>query len=194
MKNNKKGFTLIEMLVVVLIVGVLVGVAVPQYQRSVQRARLAEAEVMMRAVVPAVEEYCMANSANAQIDPYSLSISYPVTTFIELPVVWSKSGTSFTAVGGSCKDFLKNSLNNPSVISYLFNKKANTISSGEELEASLLSMLAMNRVGRRKCMAGPADPNACAHLGFRLQTVEIGEVCNSNGWNCHPGTDTIWTD
>jgi len=38
-KNRSQGFTLIEMLIVISLVMILVAIAVPNYQRSIMRAK-----------------------------------------------------------------------------------------------------------------------------------------------------------
>jgi prepilin-type N-terminal cleavage/methylation domain-containing protein len=51
----KKGFTLVELLAVVMIIAVLSGVAIPQYRRAIERSRATEAIAMMRTLYDSSE-------------------------------------------------------------------------------------------------------------------------------------------
>ncbi len=86
--KNKQAFTLIELLVVVLIIGILAAVALPQYQKAVEKSKAAQAFAMIRTVAAAQEAYHLANGTYAK-------------TFDELAVDIPWSGSQIWIDGSS---------------------------------------------------------------------------------------------
>ena len=76
-----KGFTLIELLVVVLIIGILAAVAVPQYQKVVERSKAAEALTMLSSIAKAYQTHYLANGQWAEkFDELDVDIPFSGTT------------------------------------------------------------------------------------------------------------------
>ena len=76
------GFTLIELLVMVLIIGILAAVAVPQYQKAVDKSQYSAMIPYVHALYNAQEIYYLANGHFAQWDSEndSLDIDFPQGT------------------------------------------------------------------------------------------------------------------
>ncbi|WP_428049854.1 type IV pilin protein [Candidatus Avelusimicrobium caledoniensis] len=78
--KNKQAFTLIELLVVVLIIGILAAVALPQYQKAVEKSRGTQALTMLKSVVQAQDAYYLANGDYAAtFDELALDIPWTGT-------------------------------------------------------------------------------------------------------------------
>lgn len=110
MQKVQQGFTLIELMIVVAIIGILAAVAIPAYQDYIARAQAAEAPELLGGLKTPVAEY------------YSKNGTCPNTTtpngHLGNPVVSGKyiSGIAMTtAAGAGCTytaTFRANSINN----------------------------------------------------------------------------------
>ena len=71
LNKNKKGFTLLEILIVLVILGVIAGLAIPAYQGSVEKSRSQEALQTLGAIRESLLRYFALNNtyANASYCP-----------------------------------------------------------------------------------------------------------------------------
>ena len=98
----KKAFTLIELLVVVLIIGILAAIALPQYEKAVEKSRISEAKLVLSALRQNYQmcsleygseaEECYADSSNGLLNRLS----------IELTGSWSENNSDCPSEASIC--------------------------------------------------------------------------------------------
>lgn len=84
--NAQKGFTLIELMIVVAIIGILAAIAIPAYQNYIARSQVTDALSLASGLkVPTVEvmtqtNACPTNSTQANADAAGLALDTAVTS------------------------------------------------------------------------------------------------------------------
>ncbi|MBR2082842.1 MAG: prepilin-type N-terminal cleavage/methylation domain-containing protein [Elusimicrobiaceae bacterium] len=100
--NNKSGFTLVEILTAVIIVAILTVMAMPLYEKTVERSRMAEARTIMNRL-QAAKLYAMDNMG---CNSYSTSdTKCPQLQHLNMALVDNQTGKSATGTSFQTKDF-----------------------------------------------------------------------------------------
>jgi prepilin-type N-terminal cleavage/methylation domain-containing protein len=78
--NNRKGFSLIELLIVVVIIGILAAIAIPKFANTKEKAYIAQMKSDLKNLASAQESYfadrnTYATLAQIQATPYSWTVS-----------------------------------------------------------------------------------------------------------------------
>ena len=90
------GFTLIEILVVVLIIAILAAVAVPQYQKAVKKSRATQVDLIINTATKAVDAYLLENGLPQGVVYFT---GKNAISTIDMPGDCSKDNYCYTDVG-----------------------------------------------------------------------------------------------
>ena len=87
-KKAQKGFTLIELMIVIAIVGILAAVALPAYQDYIVRAKMSEAVAALAEAKTTIAEYV---ASNGGLPTANTAFGIDITSTNRTPIIWSLS-------------------------------------------------------------------------------------------------------
>ncbi|HYH78456.1 MAG TPA: prepilin-type N-terminal cleavage/methylation domain-containing protein [Longimicrobium sp.] len=95
--RNNKGFTLIELMIVVVIIGILAALAIPRFSKASDRAKEKEADGILKQV------YTLQQTYYAQWGSYATSVNDLQTVGFEAPTTLKNYTWAATSIGnGVC--------------------------------------------------------------------------------------------
>jgi len=105
-KSHKKGFTLIELMIVIAIIGILAAIALPSYQDSVRKARRANAQANLVELASYMERTFTEANSYAGVTIAASGITNDYYTFTSPIPNLSATAYTLTAVpqGGQSSD------------------------------------------------------------------------------------------
>ena len=100
MKRVQQGFTLIELMIVVAIVGILAAIAIPAYSDYIVRSKVSEAMAATGACKTSVSEY-IATKGAAALTATNAGCTDIATQYASAPVVTAATGVITITVAGT---------------------------------------------------------------------------------------------
>ncbi|KJS11798.1 MAG: hypothetical protein VR67_12550 [Peptococcaceae bacterium BRH_c8a] len=98
MKRNNKGFTLVELMVVVVIIGVLVAIAIPIYNNTTANAQEKACFANQRTIEGAASMYVADNTGKTLDDVDAMNLLVGATKYIKVDP--KCGGNSYTIADG----------------------------------------------------------------------------------------------
>ena len=110
MKRIQQGFTLIELMIVVAIVGILAAIALPAYQDYVIRSKMSEGVAALAACKTSIAEYVSTHGTVMPTDADTAGCSTSVTQYVasltftspDISVITQKTGSKLNGTASDC--------------------------------------------------------------------------------------------
>ena len=137
-KNNKKGFTLMEMLIVVAIIAVLIAIAIPTFTNSLNKARVATDEANIRSGYASVIADVLTNNFDVEGTDTTTTVTYTLNKDGSVTKQGETGGDAYVCLGNAADDVEIAGINvtkwtkgaTPVTYTYNYDTNAVTISAG----------------------------------------------------------------
>ena len=168
LKRIRQGFTLIELMIVVAIIGILAAVAIPAFMKYVRRARTTEAVLNLRkmydgAVAYYVGEHSDINGVTASkrfpvtgdwVPDLATRTSYADKRYLSSPTEWKQGGWSALEFQISDGQVFSYQFNNPDATQWGTDAKASMIAKGDQNGNNVYSIFERDMVGTLEGVQG----------------------------------------
>jgi type II secretion system protein G len=106
-RRRERGFTLVEIMIVVLIIGILLAIAVPSFMNARERSRANACRANLRQIQAAKEQWAMANNQGPNAEPTQAQLtngflqSWPVCPSGGTYTIGNMSTNPTCSIGGN---------------------------------------------------------------------------------------------